>query len=167
MFIKTTAPTHSLILQLLPIMQQACEILNQEFQDYCSGATFDVEEKIDESPVTQADYRVNYYLMQALAEISNLPVLSEEGEQDQRLQWQKFWLLDPLDGTKEFLHQRPEFTINLSLICGALTIFAVLAVPGEHTIYFCPEQGMPLKYHTFINSFYHIINCKKSNTNTC
>ena len=90
MFIKTTAPTHSLILQLLPIMQQACEILNQEFQDYCSGATFDVEKKIDESPVTQADYRVNYYLMQALAEISNLSVLSEEGEQDQRLQWQKF-----------------------------------------------------------------------------
>ena len=45
MFIKTTAPTHSLILQLLPIMQQACEIVNQEFQDYCSGAAFDVEKK--------------------------------------------------------------------------------------------------------------------------
>ena len=65
-------------------MQQACEILNQEFQDYCSGTAFDVEKKTDDSPVTQADYRVNYYLMQALAKISNLPVLSEEGEQDQR-----------------------------------------------------------------------------------
>ena len=147
MFIKTTAPTHTLILQLLPIVQQACEILNQEFQDYCSGTAFDVEKKTDDSPVTQADYRVNYYLMQALAKISNLPVLSEEGEQDQRQQWQQFWLLDPLDGTKEFLHQRPEFTINLSLICGVQTTFAVLAVPGEQTIYFCPEQGMPLKYH--------------------
>lgn len=41
--------------------------------------------------------------MQALAKISNLPVLSEEDEQDQRQQWQQFWLLDPLDGTKEFL----------------------------------------------------------------
>ncbi len=45
MFIKTKAPTHTLILQLLPIVQQACEILNQEFQDYCSGAAFDVEKK--------------------------------------------------------------------------------------------------------------------------
>ncbi len=45
MFIKTTAPTHTLILQLLSIMQQACEILNQEFQDYCSGAAFDVEKE--------------------------------------------------------------------------------------------------------------------------
>ncbi len=112
------------------------------------------KKKIDDSPVTQADYRVNYYLMQALGEISNLPVLSEEGEQDQRHQWQKFWLLDPLDGTKEFLHQRPEFTINLSLICGALTTFAVLAVPGEHTIYFCPEQGMPFKYDILTQQWY-------------
>lgn len=154
MFIKTKAPTHTLILQLLPIVQQACEILNQEFQDYCSGAAFDVEKKTDDSPVTQADYRVNYYLMQALAKISNLPVLSEEGEQDQRQQWQQFWLLDPLDGTKEFLHQRPEFTINLSLICGVQTTFAVLAVPGEQTIYFCPEQGMPLKYHILTQQWY-------------
>ncbi len=92
--------------------------------------------------------------MQALAKISNLPVLSEEGEQDQRQQWQQFWLLDPLDGTKEFLHQRPEFTINLSLICGVQTTFAVLAVPGEQTIYFCPEQGMPLKYHILTQQWY-------------
>ena len=146
MFIKTKAPPHTLILQLLPIVQQACEILNQEFQDYCSGAAFDVEKKTDDSPVTQADYRVNYYLMQALAKISNLPVLSEEGEQDQRQQWQEFWLLDPLDGTKEFLHQRPEFTINLSLVRGSLTTFAILAVPEQQLIYFCPEQGLPYKY---------------------
>ena len=135
-------------------MVQACDILNQEFQQYCSGATFDVEKKKDNSPVTQADYRVNHYLTQALAEISTLPLLSEEGEQSQRQAWHEFWLLDPLDGTKEFLHQRPEFTINLSLIRGAVTTFAVLAVPGEHNIYFCPEQGMPLKYHILTQQWY-------------
>lgn len=154
MFIKTTQPQHALIAQLLPVMVQACDILNQEFQQYCSGATFDVEKKNDNSPVTQADYRVNHYLTQALAEISTLPLLSEEGEQSQRQAWHEFWLLDPLDGTKEFLHQRPEFTINLSLIRGAVTTFAVLAVPGEHNIYFCPEQGMPLKYHILTQQWY-------------
>ena len=154
MFIKTTQPQHALIEQLLPVMVQACDILNQEFQQYCSGATFDVEKKNDNSPVTQADYRVNHYLTQALAEISTLPLLSEEGEQSQRQAWHEFWLLDPLDGTKEFLHQRPEFTINLSLIRGAVTTFAVLAVPGEHNIYFCPEQGMPLKYHILTQQWY-------------
>lgn len=50
---------------------------------------------------------------------------------------------------RKSFYQRPEFTINLSLICGVQTTFAVLAVPGEQTIYFCPEQGMPLKYHIF------------------
>ncbi|MBF4520949.1 3'(2'),5'-bisphosphate nucleotidase CysQ [Acinetobacter towneri] len=154
MFIKTTQPQHALIEQLLPVMVQACDILNQEFQQYCSGATFGVEKKNDNSPVTQADYRVNHYLTQALAEISTLPLLSEEGEQSQRQAWHEFWLLDPLDGTKEFLHQRPEFTINLSLIRGAVTTFAVLAVPGEHNIYFCPEQGMPLKYHILTQQWY-------------
>lgn len=154
MFIKTTQPQLALIEQLLPVMVQACDILNQEFQQYCSGETFDVEKKNDNSPVTQADYRVNHYLTQALAEISTLPLLSEEGEQSQRQAWHEFWLLDPLDGTKEFLHQRPEFTINLSLIRGAVTTFAVLAVPGEHNIYFCPEQGMPLKYHILTQQWY-------------
>lgn len=72
---------------------------------------------------------MNSYLTQALAEISELPLLSEEGQQDQRHAWTDFWLLDPLDGTKEFLHQRPEFTINLSLVRGSLTTFAILAVP--------------------------------------
>lgn len=146
MFKATIAPQDPMILQFVPILTQACEILLEEYQRYCSGAAFDIVKKSDDSPVTQADYRVNSYLTQALAEISELPLLSEEGQQDQRHAWTDFWLLDPLDGTKEFLHQRPEFTINLSLVRGSLTTFAILAVPAQQLIYFCPEQGMPLKY---------------------
>jgi len=146
MFKATIAPQDPMILQFVPILTQACEILREEYQRYCSGAAFDIVKKSDDSPVTQADYRVNSYLTQALAEISELPLLSEEGQQDQRHAWTDFWLLDPLDGTKEFLHQRPEFTINLSLVRGSLTTFAILAVPAQQLIYFCPEQGMPLKY---------------------
>jgi len=147
MFKATTAPQDALILQLVPIVTQACEILRAEYQAYCAGESFDVEHKSDQSPVTQADYRVNAFITKVLqTTFPNISLLSEEGDNTQRKQWRNFWLLDPLDGTKEFLHKRPEFTINLSLVEGAYTTFAVLAIPGEQTIYFCPKQGMPLKF---------------------
>ena len=148
MFKPTTAPQDSLTLQLVPILTQACEILREEYQQYCSGAEFDIEKKQDNSPVTQADYRVNQYLTEALAEISDLPLLSEEGEETERQSWTKFWMLDPLDGTKEFLHQRDEFTINLSLINGEQTVFAIIAIPCEYTLYIAPLEGTPFKFDT-------------------
>ena len=146
MFKATTAPQDPMILQFVPILTQACEILREEYQQYCSGGAFGIERKSDDSPVTQADYRVNAYISDALAQISDLPLLSEEGTHGERQTWHEFWLLDPLDGTKEFLHQRPEFTINLSLVKGSLTTFAALAVPAQGIIYWCAEYGLPLKY---------------------
>ncbi|TCB48849.1 3'(2'),5'-bisphosphate nucleotidase CysQ [Acinetobacter sp. ANC 4779] len=149
MFKITTAPQDALILQLIPIVTQACKILRVEYQAYCAGEAFDVEQKSDNSPVTQADYRVNDFITTALQKsFPQIPVLSEEGGHTDRKQWQKFWLLDPLDGTKEFLHKRPEFTINLSLVEGAHTTFAILAIPAEQSLYICPKQGLPLKFET-------------------
>ena len=149
MFKITTAPQDALILQLVPIVTQACEILRVEYQAYCAGGAFDVEQKTDNSPVTQADYRVNDFISTSLQKsFPQIALLSEEGDHTGRKQWQKFWLLDPLDGTKEFLHKRPEFTINLSLVEGAHTTFAILAIPAEQTLYICPKQGVPLKFET-------------------
>ncbi|KGT48680.1 MULTISPECIES: 3'(2'),5'-bisphosphate nucleotidase CysQ [Acinetobacter] len=164
MFKATTAPQDPMILQFVPILTQACEILREEYQQYCSGAAFDIEKKKDDSPVTQADYRANTYLTQALAEISDLPLLSEEGSQKGRHDWPEFWLLDPLDGTKEFLHQRPEFTINLSLVRGNLTTFAILAIPAQQLVYFCPEQGMPFKYDIQKDSWYEYVQTVQAET---
>lgn len=149
MFKITTAPQDALILQLVPIVTQACEILRVEYQVYCAGGAFDIEQKTDNSPVTQADYRVNDFITTSLQKsFPQIALLSEEGDHTGRKQWQKFWLLDPLDGTKEFLHKRPEFTINLSLVEGAHTTFAILAIPAEQTLYICPKQGVPLKFET-------------------
>ncbi|NNH25216.1 3'(2'),5'-bisphosphate nucleotidase CysQ family protein [Acinetobacter terrestris] len=149
MFKITTAPQDALILQLVPIVTQACEILRVEYQVYCAGGAFDVEQKTDNSPVTQADYRVNDFISTSLQKsFPQIALLSEEGDHTGRKRWQKFWLLDPLDGTKEFLHKRPEFTINLSLVEGAHTTFAILAIPAEQTLYICPKQGVPLKFET-------------------
>ena len=112
MFKPTTAPQDALILQLVPIVTQACEILRAEYQAYVAGGDFTVERKSDHSPVTQADYRVNQFITDALNNtFPHLPVLSEEGQHVHRQQWQSFWMLDPLDGTKEFLHQRPEYPL--------------------------------------------------------
>ena len=149
MFIATDAPQDELILKLLPVLVEANAILNEEFQHYCAGEHFDIHTKSDQSPVTQADYRVNEYITTQLnALFPYLPILSEEGQHNVRKQWSKFWLLDPLDGTKEFIQQRPQFTLNLSLIDTHQTIFSVLTIPAEHLIYICPLQGLPLKYDT-------------------
>lgn len=155
MFKITTVPiTDQLIQQLIPILTKACEILREEYQQYCSGADFNVEKKPDHSPVTQADYRVNQYITEQLRRISDFPLLSEEGSPEHRKSWQKFWLLDPLDGTKEFLHQRPEFTINLSIVNESKTVFAILAIPCEDILYIAPEHGLPLKFDIRNNQWY-------------
>ena len=146
MFIKTAVPQDGLTPQLLPILVEASALLKAQYDDYCAGQAFDIEKKLDDSPVTQADLKIHQYLAAELASVSDLPLLSEEGQHHDRQQWTRFWLLDPLDGTKEFLKQRAEFTINLSLIEHHSTTFAILAAPAKGVIYFCPEQGLPLKY---------------------
>ena len=60
--------------------------------------------------------------------------------------WSSCWMLDPLDGTKEFIHERDEFTINLSLIEGRETIFSVIVVPCEQVVYLGYLKDLPFKY---------------------
>ncbi|MGL5403981.1 MAG: 3'(2'),5'-bisphosphate nucleotidase CysQ, partial [Acinetobacter sp.] len=70
MFIKTLAPQDDLIMQLVPIMAQASQILLEEYQSYCTGCEFNIQEKSDDSPVTQADLKVNHFLLKDLATIT-------------------------------------------------------------------------------------------------
>jgi 3'(2'), 5'-bisphosphate nucleotidase len=147
MFIKTLAPQDHLISQLVPIMAQASQILLEEYQSYCAGCEFNIQEKSDDSPVTQADLKVNHFLLKKLATVTpELPVLSEESDYSARAEWKSCWMLDPLDGTKEFIHERDEFTINLSLIENHETIFAIIAVPCEQLIYIGYTSQLPYKY---------------------
>ncbi|WOE31903.1 MULTISPECIES: 3'(2'),5'-bisphosphate nucleotidase CysQ [unclassified Acinetobacter] len=157
MFIATSAPKSQWIKELIPILSQACAILREEYQLYCSGIEFNIEKKTDASPVTQADYRVHQYIASELGKISDFSLLSEEGILDDYQSWQTFWLLDPLDGTKEFLAQRPEFTINLSLIHQGKTVFAILAIPCQELIYIAPEQGLPFKFEIKHKHWYQFV----------
>ncbi len=147
MFKSVDAPRDAWWLPLLPILKQASEILKQEYQNYCEGGQFNIDQKSDNSPVTQADYRVNHYLFAALTDWRpDLPIVSEESSNIERHHWPLCWMLDPLDGTKEFIQQREEFTINLSLIHTHDTVFAAIVVPCQDVLYIGDVDRLPYKY---------------------
>ena len=151
MFITTQAPQDPQMLNLVPILAVASNILLEEYQNYCAGREFKINEKDDHSPVTQADLKVNQYLIGELHRLNpDIPVLSEESDYSERHQWAQCWMLDPLDGTKEFIHERDEFTINLSLIQDHQTVFSVIVVPTEQLMYMGYLTDLPYKY-SFVN----------------
>jgi len=111
---------------------------------YRSGS-FEAERKADESPLTIADKAAHSIITGILSE-SGFPVLSEEGMQtdfEVRKNWETFWLVDPLDGTREFLKQNGEFTVNIALMKDGIPVFGVIAIPVDGTVYFGPaDDGM-------------------------
>lgn len=106
---------------------------------YNAPGAGDYQAKVDDSPLTQADLDSHDLLMAGLAALDpNAPVLSEESapqEMAQRRQWRRYWLVDPLDGTKEFLARTGEFTINVALIEDHRPVLGVLYVPLERAAY--------------------------------
>lgn len=93
--------------------------------------------KADRSPLTEADKRANDVIVRML-EKTGLPLLSEEGKEipyKERSVWQRFWLVDPLDGTKEFIKRNGEFTVNIALIEEGLPVFGVVYAPVTGILY--------------------------------
>lgn len=94
---------------------------------------FDVQSKDDESPLTQADLASQKTIAAGLAGLTpDIPVISEEQglpDFDVRCQWRRYWLIDPLDGTKEFVNRNGEFTVNIALIEDHRPVFGVVRVP--------------------------------------
>lgn len=107
-------------------------------------ADFSVEKKADNSPLTIAD-KTSHQVIAAALQASNIPVLSEEGKAisyAERKQWNTFWLIDPLDGTKEFIKKNGEFTVNIALISAGKPVMGIIYVPVSGTLYFgSKEEG--------------------------
>jgi 3'(2'), 5'-bisphosphate nucleotidase len=95
--------------------------------------------KQDSSPLTEADLRAHRVIIAKLAQLTpTIPVLSEEAADvayDERKTWSKFWLVDPLDGTKEFLSRNDEFTVNIALVEGMAPLLGVVHVPALSETY--------------------------------
>ena len=99
---------------------------------------FEVERKADQSPLTVADRRSHAIIAGALA-ATGIPVLSEEGKSipfSERRDWRRLWIVDPLDGTKEFVKRLGEFTINIALVEDQRPTLGVVYVPVKRTLYF-------------------------------
>lgn len=102
------------------------------------GRSFSVQEKADRSPLTEADCRSHEIIERNLASLDDIPVLSEEGKSipyETRKAWTRFWLVDPLDGTKEFINRNGEFTVNIALVENNRPVLAVIYVPVSGVLY--------------------------------
>ncbi|WP_444889135.1 3'(2'),5'-bisphosphate nucleotidase CysQ [Microbulbifer sp. DLAB2-AA] len=120
----------ALLEQVIAICKNAGEAI---LEVYHSSAELEVDTKADDSPVTAADLAAHRILAPALAQlIDGVPVLSEEQEMPsfaERSQWQRYWIVDPLDGTKEFIRRTGEFTVNVALIENGEPVLGVVHVP--------------------------------------
>ncbi len=100
---------------------------------------FDVQSKDDDSPLTQADLASNRCIVAGLKVLTpEIPIISEEfglPEFDVRGRWDRYWLIDPLDGTKEFVNRNGEFTVNIALIDHQEPVFGVVHVPVQQKTY--------------------------------
>ncbi len=95
---------------------------------------FDVQHKADASPLTAADLAAHHCIVEGLERLTpDIPVLSEEAAEDApydlRRQWSRLWLVDPLDGTREFVKRNGEFTVNLALIDEGVCVFGIVLAP--------------------------------------
>ena len=103
---------------------------------------FAVEEKDDKSPLTLADKRSHEIIVKHLSRF-DIPILSEEGRDipyPQRKDWETLWVVDPLDGTKEFIKRNGEFTVNIALVNAAKPILGVIFIPVKNTLFFAAED---------------------------
>ena len=132
----------TLIPKVLEVARQAAHAI----MEVRSNKNFNVKNKHDLSPVTEADLLANQILEAGLKSIKpGIPVLSEENETipyEERKRWSSFWLVDPLDGTKEFITGSEDFTVNIALIEHHQPVLGVVAVPAlQHFYWGCQNQG--------------------------
>ncbi|WP_323846342.1 3'(2'),5'-bisphosphate nucleotidase CysQ [Microbulbifer magnicolonia] len=132
----TALDKKTLVEQVIGICARAGEAI---LDVYHSSAELEVDTKADDSPVTAADLAAHAVLAPALAQLlDGVPVLSEEQEMpsfEERSRWQRYWIVDPLDGTKEFIRRTGEFTVNVALIENGEPVLGVVHVPVLNITY--------------------------------
>lgn len=134
--------------RILPVVIKIAREAGEQVLDVYNG-DFDVELKNDGSPLTKADMASHEHIIRELIKIdADVPILSEESteiEYAQRRNWQRFWMVDPLDGTKEFVKRNGEFTVNIALIEHSGPVLGVVHVPVTGVTY-AAAQGVGAIY---------------------
>lgn len=123
--------------ELVPLVEAARQAGEKIMEIYARD--FEVDYKADESPLTEADRAGNEVIMEFLrTAYPETPVISEENKQidyEDRRGWSRFWLVDPLDGTKEFIKKNGEFTVNIALVENGVPVLGVVYRPVTDTVY--------------------------------
>lgn len=126
--------------EIIGTAQKAGEAILEYYQE-----EVDVMKKDDDSPLTKADLAAHHVIVDALKKLDpGTPVISEESgipDYEQRKDWTKFWIVDPLDGTKEFIKKNGEFTVNIALIDKGEPVLGVVYVPDKKTIYYASKKN--------------------------
>jgi 3'(2'), 5'-bisphosphate nucleotidase len=126
-------------LQLLDIAKRAAVKAGKVVLEIYDSGDFTSFTKDDDSPVTSADYKANEVIMQALrSEAPDIPVMSEEtelGSLEERQKWTRYWLIDPIDGTQEFIARSGDFAVNIALIENNVPVMGVIYWPTGDTLY--------------------------------
>ena len=127
-----------------PVVTLAIDAGRKILEVYSSD--FEVQSKDDDSPLTQADLASHHCIVAGLEALTpDIPIISEESELPgfaERREWDRYWIIDPLDGTKEFVNRNGEFTVNIALIEKQKPVFGVVHVPVQDKTYWgCEGLG--------------------------
>ncbi len=129
--------------QLLELAKKAAVAAGAAILEVYTSGDFGVEMKTDHSPLTLADKAAHSIIAYHL-EATGLPILSEEGAHipyGERKDWEYFWLIDPLDGTKEFIKRTGEFTVNIALMHHNIPVAGVIYAPHIKVLYYGSKEG--------------------------
>ena len=116
---------------------------------------FEIESKEDNSPLTKAD-KAAHNIISSILQESKIPILSEEGKSipyETRKYWNKLWIVDPIDGTKEFIKRNGEFTVNIALIENNKPVIGVILAPASGVLYFSEKIMGAFKSTTNLDYF--------------
>lgn len=126
--------SEAILTEVIKIVRRAHDEILDVYQ-----SDFSIAFKADNTPVTDADKRANEVIVEGLKSLTpTVPIISEEEPippYQRRRSWQRYWIVDPLDGTREFSNRSDEFTVNVALVNDGVPILGVVGVPVEGTIY--------------------------------
>lgn len=130
--------------EVMAIARNAGEAIMQIY-----ATDFDVSHKSDHSPLTKADLAAHHLIVESLKQLTpHIPVLSEESDDvtaEIRNSWQTYWLIDPLDGTREFVKRNGEFTVNIAYIQNHVPVLGVVYAPVKELLYYACAGGGAFK----------------------
>lgn len=133
---------------LLEIAIKASLAAGERIMEIYENEDFEVDFKGDDSPLTKADLAAHEIIIEHLKS-TGIPVLSEEGKDlsyEDRKTWSQLWIVDPIDGTKEFIKKNGEFTVNIALVEDQVPVLGVIYVPALNDLYFASRETGSYKH---------------------